>query len=526
MSYAERFNPNHAPAGAGGGQFTSAGGGGGKAPAKGGPKEPQAAKQHAGHEAHLAHMRHLASHPIGEGESGPQVRSLQERLNELGFHLAPDGKFGPETLAAVRAFQRARKDASGRPLAVDGLVGPLTAGALELRPPAEHHAPAHHAAPRKAPGRPAHAAGASAHAARTAQTAEASTVHKPFGNPAGPGLWHTGHQLPAYIQSVAHHLATQGHDESRAIEMAVGIVRNWAAGHDGHGNQVSAQVQAAAVKAMAEWEKLRAQAHADNNKGGGMSRSVLMRDYPLEDLHIVRSGDGGDGRTMEAFAAVFNTETEIRDFEGRYLEVIEPAAFNKRLADLQRSRQGFGQVKVLFNHGCDNDGKSAERFQMPVAVPVSIEASTRGLLTRSRFVNTPLGDEVLELVRSGAVTAMSFQGRIVRSTPPRQKYGRYAPDSSGRLTTVRRMELGLHEYGPVLFPAYEGAGINGVRMSTPGAWEPDEELYDEALPPDGEAAAGGPQEDLHPSRMNAHRLWQIRNEEACREAGIVLPGRG
>jgi hypothetical protein len=53
-----------------------------------------------------------------------------------------------------------------------------------------------------------------------------------------------------------------------------------------------------------------------------------------------------------------------------------------------------------------------------------------------------------------------------------------------------------------------------------------DEIDDEALPPDGEAATGEPQpEELHPSRLNAHRLWQLRNEELCRQAGIALPGR-
>src|SRR6516162_11377294 len=69
----------------------------------------------------------------------------------------------------------------------------------------------------------------------------------------------------------------------------------------------------------------------DDGDSGSASRAELMRDYPLEDLHIVRSADGGDGRTMEAFAAVFSTETEIKDPQGHYLEVIEPHAFNKRL---------------------------------------------------------------------------------------------------------------------------------------------------------------------------------------------------
>jgi len=96
---------------------------------------------------------------------------------------------------------------------------------------------------------------------RTPHTAEASTVHEPLGKPGGPGLFHhKGMQLPAYIQHVAHHLIGQGHDESRAIGMAVGIVKNWAAGHDGHGNRVHPDVQAAAAKAVAEWEADKARA--------------------------------------------------------------------------------------------------------------------------------------------------------------------------------------------------------------------------------------------------------------------------
>lgn len=98
---------------------------------------------------------------------------------------------------------------------------------------------------------------------RTAQTPAASTVHEPVGKPGGPGLWHHKNlQLPAYIQHVANELRGQGHGESEAVEMAVGIVKNWAAGHDGHGHAVHPDVQAAAAKNVAEWEKLRAQAHA------------------------------------------------------------------------------------------------------------------------------------------------------------------------------------------------------------------------------------------------------------------------
>jgi hypothetical protein len=115
----------------------------------------------------------------------------------------------------------------------------------------------------------------------TAETPVVSTVHHPFGSPAGPGLWGVkGMQLPAYIQNVAHALLRNGRaaGESRAIQMAVGIVKNWAHGHDGHGHKVSADVQAAAAKAIAEWDAERARAKADNgrNRRSRNARSTQM----------------------------------------------------------------------------------------------------------------------------------------------------------------------------------------------------------------------------------------------------------
>ena len=258
------------------------------------------------------------------------------------------------------------------------------------------------------------------------------------------------------------------------------------------------------------------------NGNGSVSRGELMRDYPLEDLHIVRSADGGDGRIVEAFAAVFNTETEIKDQEGHYLEVIAPTAFNKRLSDLRRSKAGFGAVKVTFNHGRDIEGNLVDRFQMPVAKPLLIEATDRGLLTRSRYFDTPLGNEVLQLISEGGITAQSFEGRVIRSDPQLGRYGRHRPDPTGRLPTVHRVELGLRQYGGVLFPAYEGAEVLGVRMSTPGTWEPDEEY--EALPPDGEAATGEPptpEGAEHSARYHQHQLYALRSKELREKAGLV-----
>ena len=56
------------------------------------------------------------------GSEGPQVAQLQRQLG-----VTVDGDFGPQTEAAVRAFQRRTPG-----LKVDGIVGPATSAALRL----------------------------------------------------------------------------------------------------------------------------------------------------------------------------------------------------------------------------------------------------------------------------------------------------------------------------------------------------------------------------------------------------------
>ena len=95
-------------------------------------------------------------------------------------------------------------------------------------------------------------------------------------------------------------------------------------------------------------KKFGSDSDADDSKSSA-SRSdsgEFFRTYALEDIHIVRAAQGGDGRTVEAYAAVFNDPAEIHDYEGHYIEVIDPAAFNQVPTDHRRSRAGFGPVKV------------------------------------------------------------------------------------------------------------------------------------------------------------------------------------
>ena len=69
--------------------------------------------------------------PLQLGASGDAVTALQQALLAAGFNPGGvDGNFGPATRAAVLAFQTSEK------LVADGIVGPVTAAALNLAVPA------------------------------------------------------------------------------------------------------------------------------------------------------------------------------------------------------------------------------------------------------------------------------------------------------------------------------------------------------------------------------------------------------
>lgn len=67
---------------------------------------------------------------LGKGNAGPEVKQLQELLNDQGYDLKTDGIFGPKTEEALKDFQAKQGD-KGNQIAVDGVVGPETRGALE-----------------------------------------------------------------------------------------------------------------------------------------------------------------------------------------------------------------------------------------------------------------------------------------------------------------------------------------------------------------------------------------------------------
>jgi HK97 family phage prohead protease len=232
------------------------------------------------------------------------------------------------------------------------------------------------------------------------------------------------------------------------------------------GGKARAKVEAAA-KSLGIGEP----AAASSSRSEPVSDVWLRPWFPLEDIRILSRAQGAeyaDGRTVEALVAVFDRPAEIVDGQGHYIEEVGRGAFNKAVNDARPtgSRQAW-RVGVFWNHGMTLHGTPSDRASVPLGSPVDIRVEGDGLLTVTRYNNTPLAEEILETIRSGDVTGHSFTGRIVQSDPARPPRGGYRPTSSGQLTRVRRLELGLREYGPTPFPAYADTAVVGVRGNLP-----------------------------------------------------------
>lgn len=177
----------------------------------------------------------------------------------------------------------------------------------------------------------------------------------------------------------------------------------------------------------------------------------VSRAYALDDLHV-RSD--GSGRVVEAYAAVFNTRTEVMDQDGHYHEELAPTSFATTIATRGTN---FG---VLFNHGRTVDGEPNPSATMPIGVPLEVRADDRGVFTATRYLNNPLADHVLDAIKSGAIRAQSFSGRFRKST-------RSYPAGRARsaLPLITRQEVEMREYGPAVFAAYTDAAIIGTRSA-------------------------------------------------------------
>lgn len=129
--------------------------------------------------------------------------------------------------------------------------------------------------------------------------AKASTP-EPFSKSKTSNWVARGGGLPAYVQHIAHDIMEKrGIPESRAIAIAIGVIKRWAAG----GGKVDATTRAAATKALAEWERLKAGAKLKESPlaGGDLALVESVADAqpaPAGAFALELDGEPGDGKSL------------------------------------------------------------------------------------------------------------------------------------------------------------------------------------------------------------------------------------
>lgn len=66
----------------------------------------------------------FTAHAVERGDTGPEVKEVQQILAEFGYTISVDGIYGPQTERVVRSWQRSNG------LYVDGIAGPITTQSL------------------------------------------------------------------------------------------------------------------------------------------------------------------------------------------------------------------------------------------------------------------------------------------------------------------------------------------------------------------------------------------------------------
>lgn len=162
----------------------------------------------------------------------------------------------------------------------------------------------------------------------------------------------------------------------------------------------------------------------------------LIRSVPFE---LIRADDG-DGLTLEGYAAVFDSPTEIDSWEGKFLEVIQRGAFKKTIKDRK--------PVLMFDHG-----QHPMVGQMPLGQIRSIREDAKGLYISARLSDNWLVQPVRDAIADGGIEGMSFRFRPVRDLWS-------DPVKRGGLRVRTLIELAVSELGPVVMPAYRDTSVS------------------------------------------------------------------
>ena len=146
----------------------------------------------------------------------------------------------------------------------------------------------------------------------------------------------------------------------------------------------------------------------------------------------IRLADGGEKRTLEGYASVFNTATDL----GRFDEVIMPGTFARAINEDH-------DVRALIDH---DPGRVIGRTKNET---LELREDGKGLWTKITLPDTQEGRDLATLIGRGDLDAMSF-GFTVQSDKWEKVEGR---------NTRFISDVDLFDVSVVAFPAYADATV-------------------------------------------------------------------
>lgn len=214
-------------------------------------------------------------------------------------------------------------------------------------------------------------------------------------------------------------------------------------------------------------------ATADEKRLAAPPRDGVRRTSPFK-VRAAADGDEGDGLTLDGYAAVFNRETVIDSWEGRFREKIAPGAMKKSFRE--------NPPRVQFDHGSHPligsiPIGSVESIREEVDPDLAPEGGAHII---ARLADNWLIEPVRDAIASGAVDGMSFRFGVVSDvwhtadgTQIKDQreledllYRTWSEDLPEDELPIRTLkEVRVPEVGPVVWPAYSDTSV-GVRSQT------------------------------------------------------------
>lgn len=164
-------------------------------------------------------------------------------------------------------------------------------------------------------------------------------------------------------------------------------------------------------------------------------------------FNIEKREDGSEGRTISGYAVVFNQESEDLGFR----ETILPGAITEEV---------ISRSDILFTYNHNPNWVLARQTNGEGNIEITIDE--HGVGFRFDVPETTIGNDLLELIRTGVIRGCSFAFTIDPADPEAEKWQEIDGVYHRYIHKIDR----LYDLSCVVTPAYEGTSVSARSMET------------------------------------------------------------